>query len=245
MVPTILVLDRNSTVQRVMKLALKEESVQVNAVQRSGDAFAAIEAHPPDMIFTDDARKIVAFLKSRPQLSHIPVVLLKGAFDSSTAGSGEELADEVLMKPLQPDALIDCVKRLLRAWDGARPKAESLPPPPERVDAELDLEQYFDQLDVLFTKADGMSSELEEDIWDGRPASAADGREKRPAVARGGLERAAPTPQIVTNELIDQVTQRVLDRLGERIVRSTATEVVSRLSKWLLVNEIERSRNPQ
>jgi CheY-like chemotaxis protein len=76
MVPTILVLDRNSTVQRVMKLALKEESVQVNAVQRSGDAFAAIEAHPPDMIFTDDARKIVAFLKTRPQLSHIPVVLL-------------------------------------------------------------------------------------------------------------------------------------------------------------------------
>src|SRR4026207_969226 len=106
MVPTILVLDRNSTVQRVMKLALKEESVKVNTIQRGEDAFASIDAQPPDIIFTDDARKLVAFLKSRPKLSHIPVVLMKGAFDSSIGAADEELSDEVLMKPLQPDAVI-------------------------------------------------------------------------------------------------------------------------------------------
>jgi hypothetical protein len=57
--------------------------------------------------------------------------------------------------------------------------------------------------------------------------------------------RPTPAAHAVSSELVEQVTQRVLDRLGERIVRSTATEVVSRLSKWLLVNEVERSRNTQ
>ena len=244
MVPTILVLDRNSTVQRVMKLALKEENVQINAVHQSGDAFAAIDAHPPALIFTDDVRKIVTFLKSRPQLPHIPVVLLKGAFDSSTAAGGE-LADEVLMKPLQPDAMVDCVRRLLAPRNGAEPTVESPPPPPEGMDAELDLEQYFDRLDVLFNKADGLPSDPEGELWDGGATSVPAGGQKRAPVARGALERAAPTVQFDTNELVDQITQRVLDRLGERIVRSTATEVVSRLSKWLLVNELERSRNTQ
>ena len=63
----------------MMKLAFKDESVRVTAVRLGSDAFAAIDAHPPDIIFTENARKVVAFLKSRPNLPRIPVVLLKGA----------------------------------------------------------------------------------------------------------------------------------------------------------------------
>src|SRR5262245_45327678 len=97
MVPTILVLDQNSTVQRMIKLTFKEESVQVNTVKSSEDAFAIIEAHPPAIIFTENVRKVAAFLKSRPQLPRIQLVQLKGAFDSST-GADEEGADAVLTK---------------------------------------------------------------------------------------------------------------------------------------------------
>ena len=245
MVPTILVLDRNSTVQRVMKLALKEESVKVNTIQRGEDAFAAIDANPPDIIFTDDARKIVAFLKSRPKLPHIPVVLLKGAFDSSTGAADEQMVDDVLTKPLQPDAMIACVKRLLRSPTDAPPKVESVPPGVERADGELDIDQYFDRLDAAFNEVESTPFVAEPEPWDGGFASVVDAGQNRAPVARGGLDHPAQPAQAVSTELVDQITQRVLDRLGERIVRSTATEVVSRLSKWLLVNEVGRSRNPQ
>ena len=243
MVPTILVLDCTSTVQRVMELALREERVRVNAVQYGADAFSAIDAHPPDIIFTEDARKIVSFLKTRPTLPRIPVVLLKGAFHST--GADENLADEVLMKPLQPDAMIDCVRRLLWLRNAATPQMNSLPAAAEHADGALNLEQYFDRLEAAFNETDSTPSELEGELWDSGFSSAADAGQKSVAITRAGSDRAAPTAPVVTSELVDQITQRVLDRLGERIVRSTATEVVSRLSKWLLVNELERSRNTQ
>jgi CheY-like chemotaxis protein len=250
MARTLLVLDRNATVQRVMKLAFKDESVQVNAVRTDREAFAAIDAQPPDIIFTEDARKVVAFLKSRPKLPHIPVVLLKGAFDSPNAGAEEQLADDVLMKPLQPDAMIDCVKRLLHTKNSVPPAPPSLPSA-----ADLDLEQYFDQLEAAFNEADTTPSKLEGEPWEGAFPPAVDVGQKRLEIAHlandrtasesAGLGHPAPAEQQVTNELVDQVAQRVMDRLGDRLVRSTTTEVVSRLSKWLLVNELEKGRSTQ
>jgi CheY-like chemotaxis protein len=256
MVPTILVLDHNATVQRMMKLAFKDESVRVTAVRLGSDAFAAIDAHPPDIIFTENARKVVAFLKSRPNLPRIPVVLLKGAFDASTAGADEQAADEVLTKPLQPDAMIDCVKRLLEARDAAAHKVASPLPTTERVDEDLDIDKFFDQLEVAFNEADSTQAKLDGDLWDGAFVTATDDGQPRQPIARpearraepdgAQIDRLAPTAaQGVSNELIDQVAQRVLDRLGERVVRSTATEVVARLSKWLLVNELEKGRSTQ
>ena len=249
MTPTLLVLDRNATVQRVMKLAFKDESVQVNAVRTDREAFAAIDAHPPDIIFTEDARKVVAFLKSRPKLPHIPVVLLKGAFDSPNEGAEEQLADDVLMKPLQPDAMIDCVKRLLHTKNSVPPAPPSLP-----LAADLDLEQYFDQLEAAFNEADTTPSKLDGELWEAAFPPIVDAGQTRQEIAhvangRTGsdarLGHPAPAEQKVTNELVDQVAQRVMDRLGDRLVRSTTTEVVARLSKWLLVNELEKGRSTQ
>ena len=46
----------------------------------------------------------------------------------------------------------------------------------------------------------------------------------------------------MTDDLVEKVAQRVLDRLGDRMVRSTATELVARLSKWLILDEVERTK---
>jgi hypothetical protein len=117
---------------------------------------------------------------------------------------------------------------------------------PAEAHLDLDLEQYFDQLDAAFNEADGTSSTLESEPWDGSSSSVVSAGQKRAAIAHtAALDRPSLTTETITTELVDHITQRVLDRLGDRIVRSTATEVVSRLSKWLLVNEVERSRNTQ
>ncbi len=61
-----------------------------------------------------DGYEVAAYVKSRPQLAHIPVVLLTGAFEpidqarASAAGSSD-----VLAKPFEPQMVINSVKELL------------------------------------------------------------------------------------------------------------------------------------
>ena len=256
MTQRLLVVDENSTIQRVVKLAFKGEAIQVFTVPRGRDPLEQIEEDPPDIVLADDGAAVAAFVKTRPRLSRIPVVLLKGAFDEPGAGPDDTRGcDAVLMKPLQPEAMIDLVKRLLKrgAAPAAKPAAASKPVRPERVhrpDSELELDRYFDNLAVAFSTAEHGSSAssagenwtqsiLPDDVVAPRPAA-------RPS--------APPSPDTQTTgtntnnldagseQLVELITQRVLDRLSDRVTRATAAELVARLSKWLLVDEVERSR---
>ena len=61
-----------------------------------------------------DGYEVAAYVKSRPKLAHIPVVLLTGAFEpidqvrATAAGSSD-----VLAKPFEPQMVINRVKELL------------------------------------------------------------------------------------------------------------------------------------
>jgi CheY-like chemotaxis protein len=254
---TLLIVDANTTVQRVTKLAFRGEDVTVNTVQAGRDPIEIIASRPPDIILTDSAAAILAFLKTRADLSHIPVVLLKGAFDRST-GDEESLVDAVLKKPLQPDAMVACVKGLLNKPVAPTPAAAAPVAPVqetrekhEQIDARLDLDEYFDQLSLAFNKAEIAALQPERSTpppgggfrYASIPAPAAVDSAASPEP--GPRARHPPTAGDVNTELVEQITQRVLNQLNERMVRSTATEIVSRLSRWLIVNEIERHRPPQ
>jgi CheY-like chemotaxis protein len=257
----LLVVDENTTIQRVIKLAFKDENIRVVTVPRGRDPFEQIEDDRPDIVLADNGGEVAAFLKTRPELSHIPVVLLKGAFDNAGDGQDEALGcDDVLMKPLQPQTMIDRVKRLLRDRKPARIK----PPVRERgekpapaaspqnmaaqhlrpVDPALDLAQYFDQLSAAFSRTEGGTAQaLPQTGWLYPPRSSREQQLPPPSPSPRTLERApaaAPATAAITDELVEQIAQRVLDRLGDRAVRSTATEIVSRLSRWLLLDEAEK-----
>ena len=246
MARTLLILDANTTVQRVAKLTFKTEGIAVNGVQAGRDPLELIAARPPDIILTDRASKVVAFLKTRTDLSHIPVVLLKGAFDPP-ATEEESVADAVLTKPLQPDAMVACVKRLLDRPEppSARVVVEAQEKR-EQIDAGLDLEEYFDQLTVAFNRAEVAAlhhERTEAPRSEVRPEPAPSPPAERPDLReRATRARQHPSSPDVNTELVEQITQRVLNQLNERMVRSTATEIVSRLSRWLIVNEVERNR---
>jgi len=231
----------------VIKMAFKDEAIRVITVPRGRDAFGQIAADLPDIVLADNGPEVAAFVKSRPALSHIPVVLLKGAFDPAGDGPDEALGcDDVLMKPLQPQAMIDRVKRLLNAKKARarRPPAPAPAAPPPAAaaaaDSNLDLGQYFDQLSVAFTRAQHGTPLPAE----GRLTGPAWIFSETPRPARDVPPRpvTAPRPPDVTDELVEKVAQRVLDRLGDRMVRSTATELVARLSKWLILDEVERTK---
>src|SRR5688572_3309132 len=116
----LLLADDSVTIQRVIELTFADEDVEVTTVGDGQLAIERLNADPPDIVLADvdmpkrDGYEVAAYVKSRPELAHIPVVLLTGAFEpidqarATAAGSSD-----VLAKPFEPQMVINRVKQLL------------------------------------------------------------------------------------------------------------------------------------
>jgi CheY-like chemotaxis protein len=182
--PKLLLADDSVTIQRVIELTFADENVQVVAVGDGQQAIDRIKADRPDIVLADigmperDGYDVASFVKSTPEFSHIPVLLLTGAFEPVDEARARSVgADGVLVKPFEPQMVIARVRELLNhtsdtpaapALVAARPlsAAATSAPPAKPVSsvgtAELDrlepeapaggsrdaLEDYFDRLDA-------------------------------------------------------------------------------------------------
>src|SRR5262245_35056774 len=101
-----------------------------------------------------DGYEVAAFIKGDPRLSHIPVLLLTGAFEPIDEVRARAVGcDGVLVKPFEPQMVISRVRDLLV---GNRTlEAVSAEAPAARIEAVAaaadaagtSLEDYFDRLD--------------------------------------------------------------------------------------------------
>ena len=116
----LLLADDSVTIQRVIELTFADEDVKVIAVGDGRQAIERIEADRPDIVLADvgmpelDGYEVAAFVKNTPHLSHIPVLLLTGAFEPVDEKRASEVGcDGVLAKPFEPHMVITRVKELL------------------------------------------------------------------------------------------------------------------------------------
>ncbi len=118
---TILVADDNSNIQKMVGLALKDQGIDVVAVGNGEAAVRKIPEAVPDLILADtfmpvrNGYEVCEFVKKDARYSHIPVVLLVGAFDPLDEQEAQRVgADGVLKKPfVPPEPLVTMVKALL------------------------------------------------------------------------------------------------------------------------------------
>jgi CheY-like chemotaxis protein len=89
------------------------------------EAIARIPAEKPDIILADigmpkrSGYEVSAFVKGRPELAHIPVLLLAGAFEPVDEAKAKEAGcDGVLVKPFEPQHVIARVRELLGGATG-------------------------------------------------------------------------------------------------------------------------------
>jgi CheY-like chemotaxis protein len=151
-VAKILVADDNSNIQKMVVSALKNQGMDVVAVGNGEAAVRKISDVRPDLVLADvfmpvrNGYEVCKYVKADSALSHIPVILLVGAFDPLDEQEAQRVgADGVLKKPfVPPDPLISMVKSALsRAgvnYSGAPPGQEesgerapshaAAPPPP-------------------------------------------------------------------------------------------------------------------
>ncbi len=182
----LLLADDSVTIQRVIELTFADEDIQVITVGDGKQAIEKIQSDRPDIVLADigmperDGYEVAAFVKGHPDLAHVPVLLLTGAFEPIDEGRARAAGcDGVLVKPFEPQMVINRVKDLLAGrrpaglWAAATltqspQPAKPSPPPPPDFDLHAtappaapggqhtggSLEEYFDRLDAAFADLD-------------------------------------------------------------------------------------------
>lgn len=119
--PKILIADDNSNVQKTVTLVFQEKGVQVVSVGNGEAAVRRIPDLDPDLVLADifmpvrNGYEVCEFVKKDQRFSHVPVILLVGAFDPLDEKEARRVgADGILKKPfVPPDALIAMVMSAL------------------------------------------------------------------------------------------------------------------------------------
>ncbi len=117
----VLLADDSITVQKIVKLSLTEEGIEVIAFGNGEQAVQQIEAIKPDLIMADvfmpgkDGYEVCEYVKAHPQFKNIPVILLVHAFEPFDPERAKKVcADHQLTKPFQSiRTLVTTVQELL------------------------------------------------------------------------------------------------------------------------------------
>jgi len=124
----LLLADDSVTIQRVIELTFADEDVAVTAVGDGRQAIDRLRTDRPDIVLADvgmperDGYEVASFIKNDPQLAHIPVILLTGAFEPLDEERARSVGcDGVLVKPFEPQMVINRVKELLTSRRPAAP----------------------------------------------------------------------------------------------------------------------------
>jgi CheY-like chemotaxis protein len=173
--PKLLLADDSVTIQRVIELTFADEDVQVLAVGDGQQAIDRVKTDRPDIVLADvgmperDGYEVAAFIKGDPELSHIPVLLLTGAFEPVDEARARAVGcDGVLVKPFEPQMVISRVRDLLAGKRegvsaGKAAHADAPPPPSGGAPAEpaSSLEDYFDRLDAALASKGASAGTLD------------------------------------------------------------------------------------
>jgi DNA-binding response OmpR family regulator len=138
---TILVVEDDADISRLVRLTLEKEHYQVRTVSDGSAAVQFAQREPPDLVILDvmlpllDGFEVCRRLKLEERTSRVPILMLSAKSDELDRVLGLELgADDYLTKPFSPRELSARVKAILRRESRTGPDAETLTSPPLVID---------------------------------------------------------------------------------------------------------------
>ena len=227
---TVLVADDSPIIQKVIRLALKDENVEVIAMTNGTDAIEYIKQAPPAMVLADtrmpghDGYEVGEFVKTTLDGRRIPVVLMIGAFESVDDTRVATVSDAILVKPFEPDQLVTTVRELLRS----RPSVGEITVP------SLDDRPPSETSVTTVMPPDSQSTVLPTSSPEAPSASSAASPVLRSSDLPSGI------PPGFTEDLVERLVPHVIARLSDRVVRETTTEIVSKIAERVVREELER-----
>lgn len=131
--PRILIIDDDPDLVQALKIILETGSYRVISASDGEEGLRKVKEENPDLVILDlllpkvDGDVLCRELKADSQYVHIPILILTALAEKAnlklfpTGKAGPLLADDYVDKPVQPEDLLDRVKRLLaRSKGGGR-----------------------------------------------------------------------------------------------------------------------------
>lgn len=116
----LLLADDSITIQKVVELVLSEEDIHIKTVNNGQEALNQVEVFKPDIVLADiempqlNGYQLCEKIKENAMTSHIPVVLLAGAFEPLDEELAKNVgADDHIIKPFESQELISKVNAVL------------------------------------------------------------------------------------------------------------------------------------
>jgi DNA-binding response OmpR family regulator len=131
----LLVADDSVTIQRVVELTFAHEDVRVVSMSDGERTMEWLRSDRPDVVLVDvaipevDGYAIAEHVKTSKRLKDVPVLLMAGAFEPVDEARSRRIGcDGVIVKPFEPQHLVERVRELLAVNGNS---AEVQPDPPE------------------------------------------------------------------------------------------------------------------
>jgi two-component system chemotaxis response regulator CheY len=115
----ILVVDDNAYIRDVLGRLLEQKNFKVFTAGDGRSGIEATEAENPDLIITDiqmprlDGVEMIKALRSKSKFSQMPILAITAYGHWAEARAIEAGADRAMVKPIEPDMLIECIGQLL------------------------------------------------------------------------------------------------------------------------------------
>lgn len=176
MAQKILLADNSLTIQKVIELILGPEGFEIHSCNNGKEAIEILGMVVPDLVLADhempeiDGYQLCTQIKKDPALSHIPVILLAGAFEPfDDARAREAEADGMIVKPFESaellskvNAAIEKSKKLLEER-GQMPGPSAEPAPDDEFSLEgITIEAVPPESAPGTTADDGLADFLKE-----------------------------------------------------------------------------------
>lgn len=114
----LLLVEDTDAILKLTKFRLEKAGFEVVTATDGEAALEAVENHLPDIILLDfklpkiDGNEVVARLKSDPKFKAIPIIIFTASLENSKLAQ-EMGADDVVLKPYEPEGLISKIKKYL------------------------------------------------------------------------------------------------------------------------------------
>ena len=139
----LLLADDSITIQKVVELVLAEEDFEIKSVSNGEDALNILSSFRPDIVLADiEMPKVNGYqlcdrIKKNPELSHVPVILLAGAFEPIDEELSREVsADDSVIKPFESQELISKINAALTMSATAEEERAVAVEPEAEIEAE-------------------------------------------------------------------------------------------------------------
>lgn len=117
----ILIVDDNAYIRDILSRLLELQNFKVVTAEDGRSGIEASEDLSPDLIITDiemprlDGIGMIKALRSQARFNHVPILAITAYGHWAEARAIEAGADRAMVKPIEPDLLIECIGQLLNA----------------------------------------------------------------------------------------------------------------------------------